>query len=78
MKFKSRDKIVVNQDNKYIEGFVLQVSDEEDLLYVILHGQNQTPELVSSRQCQYLTPETEKLITPPQKRKRGRPKKQHE
>lgn len=76
MKFKPRDKIVVNQDNKYIEGFVLQINEEEDLLYVILHGQNQTPELVSSGQCQYLTPETEKLITPPQKRKRGRPRKQ--
>lgn len=76
MDFKYRDKIVVNHAGTYIEGFVLQVIQNENLLYVVLNGQNQKPELVATKQCVLLNPESEQLLAAQiPKRKRGRPRK---
>lgn len=76
MQFKYRDKIVVDHNGKYVEGFVLQVIEGEGLLYVVLNGQNQKPTLVSPKQCVLLSPESEQLLAVQiPKRKRGRPRK---
>lgn len=76
MDFKYRDKIVVNHEGTYTEGFVLQVIAGENLLYVVLNGRNNKPELVSPKQCVLLSTESEQLLAAQiPKRKRGRPRK---
>lgn len=79
MNFKARDKVVVNREGFYTEGFVLQTDEKEGFLYVVLNGQNQRPELVFPEQCKLLNPESEKLVAAQiaPKRKRGRPRKEN-
>lgn len=75
MSFKYREKVVVEHNNRFIEGFVLSTGVDGEV-YVILAGQNEKPTMVLPSQVRLLNAQTEKLtLMPVAKRKRGRPRK---
>lgn len=75
MSFKYREKVVVEHNNRFIEGFVLS-TNEDGQVYVVLAGQNEKPIMVAPAQVRLLNVQTEKLtLMPVTKRKRGRPRK---